>query len=122
MWETTMLRDESGNGGGRPSVPRNVLGDRLEVCSMKTHDGVPSRWLLRYQPRRYRQSHCLRSYDRGVPGVFKIPRQRSFNAETGIQEALEAGQAPRVVLRATHEGALGHCSLADLKRFAVDLA
>jgi hypothetical protein len=38
------------------------------------------------------------------------------------QEALEAGQAPRVVLRATHEGALGHCALADLKRFAVDLA
>jgi hypothetical protein len=25
-------------------------------------------------------------------------------------------------LRATHEGALDHCSLADLKRFAVDLA
>jgi hypothetical protein len=25
-------------------------------------------------------------------------------------------------LRATHEGALGHCSLADLKRLAVDLA
>jgi uncharacterized protein (DUF2237 family) len=38
------------------------------------------------------------------------------------QEALEAGQAPRVVLRATHEGALDHCALADLKRFAVDLA
>ena len=38
------------------------------------------------------------------------------------QEALEAGQAPRVVLRATHEGALEYCSLADLKRFAVDLA
>jgi uncharacterized protein (DUF2237 family) len=27
-----------------------------------------------------------------------------------------------VVLRATHEAALDHCSLADLKRFAVDLA
>jgi uncharacterized protein len=26
------------------------------------------------------------------------------------------------VLRATHEGALSYCSLADLKRFAVDLA
>jgi hypothetical protein len=24
-------------------------------------------------------------------------------------------------LRATHEGALSYCSLADLKRFAVDL-
>jgi uncharacterized protein (DUF2237 family) len=37
-------------------------------------------------------------------------------------EAFEANQAPRVVLRATHEGALAHCSLGDLKRFAVDLA
>jgi uncharacterized protein (DUF2237 family) len=32
------------------------------------------------------------------------------------------GVIPRVVLRATHEGALSCCSLADLKRFAVDLA
>ena len=38
------------------------------------------------------------------------------------QEAFEAGQAPRVVLRASHEGALAYCSLADLKRFAIDLA
>jgi len=38
------------------------------------------------------------------------------------QEAFEANQAPRVVLRATHEAALAYCSLADLKRFAVDLA
>jgi uncharacterized protein (DUF2237 family) len=37
------------------------------------------------------------------------------------REALEAGQAPRVVLRATHAGALKDCPLADLKRFAVDL-
>jgi hypothetical protein len=28
----------------------------------------------------------------------------------------------RVVLRAIPEGALAHCSLGDLKRFAVDLA
>jgi hypothetical protein len=38
------------------------------------------------------------------------------------QEAFEAGQAPRVVLRATHEAALEHCGLADLKRHAIDLA
>ncbi len=38
------------------------------------------------------------------------------------QEALDAGAAPRVVLRATHEGALDHCSLDDLKRLAIDLA
>jgi uncharacterized protein (DUF2237 family) len=38
------------------------------------------------------------------------------------QEAFEAAKAPRVVLRATHEGALGFCSLADLKKHAIDLA
>jgi uncharacterized protein (DUF2237 family) len=38
------------------------------------------------------------------------------------QEAFEAGQAPRVVLRATHEGALDYCALADLKTHAVDLS
>jgi uncharacterized protein (DUF2237 family) len=38
------------------------------------------------------------------------------------QQAFVAGQAPRVVLRATHEGALQYCSLADLKRHAIDLA
>jgi hypothetical protein len=38
------------------------------------------------------------------------------------QEALEADSAPRVLLRATHEGALNYCSLADLKRYALDLS
>jgi uncharacterized protein (DUF2237 family) len=38
------------------------------------------------------------------------------------QEALEAGSAPQVALRATHEEALAFCDLADLKRYAVDLS
>ena len=37
------------------------------------------------------------------------------------QEAFAAGKAPKVVLTATHEGALEHTTLADLKRFAIDL-
>jgi uncharacterized protein (DUF2237 family) len=37
------------------------------------------------------------------------------------QEALGAGQAPRVVLRATEQEALEWCALEDLKRYAVDL-
>lgn len=56
----------------------------------------------------------------GFPGLK--PGDRWCLCAPRWQEALEAGQAPRVVLRATHEGALEHCSLADLKRFAVDLA
>ena len=38
------------------------------------------------------------------------------------REAFEAGKAPRVVLRATHQGALDYCTLADLKRHAIDLS
>ncbi|HEY7548656.1 MAG TPA: DUF2237 domain-containing protein [Hyphomicrobiaceae bacterium] len=38
------------------------------------------------------------------------------------QEALEAGAAPRVVLGATHEATLDIVRLADLKRYALDLA
>ena len=36
------------------------------------------------------------------------------------QEALDAGHAPRVILAATHEGALAYCSLEDLKAHAAD--
>ncbi len=38
------------------------------------------------------------------------------------QEAFEAGAAPRVVLAATHEATLAIIDLADLKRYALDLA
>ncbi len=34
-----MLRDDSGNEGRRPRAPRNVLGDRLEVCSISPMTG-----------------------------------------------------------------------------------
>jgi len=34
-----LLRDDSGNGGGRRRAPRNVLGDRLEDCSIKPMTG-----------------------------------------------------------------------------------
>ena len=34
-----MLRDDSGNGGGRRNPSRNVLGDRLDVCSLNPMTG-----------------------------------------------------------------------------------
>src|SRR5438067_12600950 len=38
--ETAMLRDDSGNGGGRRrNAARNVLGDRLELCSISPMSG-----------------------------------------------------------------------------------
>jgi hypothetical protein len=56
----------------------------------------------------------------GFPGLK--PGNRWCLCAPRWQEAFEASQAPRVVLRATHEGALTYCKLADLKRLAVDLA
>ena len=38
------------------------------------------------------------------------------------QEAFVAGKAPRVMLKATHEGALAYCALVDLKTKAADLS
>jgi len=136
-----MFRDESGNGGGRRrNTARNVLGERLELCSMSPMTGF------------FRDGCCNTSQeDAGSHTVCAVMTAEflAFSKASGNdlstpmpefgfgglkagdrwclcaprwQEALEAGQAPRVVLRATHEGALQHCSLADLKRFAVDLA
>ena len=56
----------------------------------------------------------------GFPGLR--PGDRWVPVAPRWQDALEAGQAPRVSFAATHKAALDHCALADLKRFAVDLA
>ena len=137
---TDMLRDDRGNGGGRRLTPRNVLGEPLEICSIKPMTGFyrdgccntgredvgshtvcvvmtssfsifPNRaaTIFRHQCRNF-----------GFPGLK--PGDRWCLCAPRWQEAFEANQAPRVVLRATHEGALAYCSLADLKRFAVDLS
>ena len=55
----------------------------------------------------------------GFPGLK--PGDRCLCAARW-KEALDAGMAPRVVLRATHEDALENVPLADLKRYALDLA
>jgi uncharacterized protein len=47
----------------------------------------------------------------GFPGLK--PGDRWCLCATRWQEALDAGMAPRVVLRATHEEALGYVSLPD---------
>ena len=56
----------------------------------------------------------------GFPGLK--PGDRWCLCAARWQEALDAGMAPRVVLRATHEDALDHVALADLKKHALDLA
>ena len=56
----------------------------------------------------------------GFPGLK--PGDRWCLCAPRWQEAFKAKNAPRVVLRATHAAALTYCTLADLKRLAVDLA
>ena len=135
-----MLRDDSGNGGGRRSSSLNVLGERLDICSIQpmtgffrdgccdtTREDIGSHTVCAVMTAEFLDFSKSRGNDRSTP-IHEInfqglkPGDRWCLCAPRWQEALEAGQAPRVVLRATHEGALEHCSLADLKRFAVDLA
>ena len=56
----------------------------------------------------------------GFPGLKRGDRWCLCAARW--KEALDAGMAPRVVLRATHRDALLSVSLDELKRHALDLA
>ncbi len=125
-------------GFGKPS--RNVFGGPLEACSTRPMTGF------------FRNGCCDTSAeDAGSHTVcvvasdafLEFSKSRGNDLSTPVpdfgfpglkagdrwclcaprwQEAFEAGRAPRVVLRATHEGALEFCALADLKRYALDLA
>jgi uncharacterized protein (DUF2237 family) len=134
-----MPRGDGGGDGGR-SPSRNVLGGRLDTCSIKPMTGffrngccdtgrgdvgshtvcvVLTAAFLDYSKAQGNDlSTPLPEY--GFPGLK--PDDRWCLCAPRWQEALDAGSAPRVVLRATHEGALQHCALADLKRYAVDLS
>jgi uncharacterized protein (DUF2237 family) len=133
-----MPRGEGRGGGRRPS--RNVLGERLEPCSAQPVTGffrngccdtaaedLGSHTVCAVMTADFLAFSKAAGNDLstpvpafGFPGLK--PGDRWCLCAPRWQEALEAGQAPRVALRATHEGALDYCTLADLKRFAVDLA
>ncbi|HEX3846338.1 MAG TPA: DUF2237 domain-containing protein [Steroidobacteraceae bacterium] len=134
-----MLREDSENGGGGRGGPRNVLGERLEICSIRPMTGffrdgccdtsredLGSHTVCVVMTDAFLEFSRSRGNDLstavpeiGFPGL--TPGDRWCLCAPRWQEALKAGRAPRVVLRATHEGALHHCTLADLKRSAVDL-
>ncbi len=140
MRRIAMLREDAGKGGGgRRSEPKNVLGDRLEVCSLSpmtgffrdgccdtSRDDIGSHTVCAVMTAEFLEYSKSRGNDLstpipefGFPGLK--PGDRWCLCAPRWQEALQAGHAPRAVLRATHEGALSFCSLADLKRSAVDL-
>jgi uncharacterized protein len=136
-----MLRDDRDSGGGPPRrTSRNVLGEPLQLCSIKPITGfyrngccdtgtrdVGSHTVCVVMTAEFLDFSKSRGNDLSTPlPEFGFPGLKSGDrwclCAPRWQEAFEANQAPRVVLRATHEGALTYCSLADLKRFAMDLA
>jgi uncharacterized protein len=131
--------DEAGRRPGRRSS-RNVLGGLLEMCSIQPMTGffrngccdsgpedvgshtvcaVMTAEFLAFSKSRGNDLSTPRP-EYGFPGLR--PGDRWCLCAPRWQEALEANSAPRVVLRATEQGALEFCALEDLKRYAVDLA
>ena len=135
-----MPRDDEGRGGGGRRPSRNVLGEPLESCSVKPVTGffrngccdtsgedLGSHTVCAVMTDAFLAFSKAAGNDLstpvpafGFPGLK--PGDRWCLCAPRWQEAFEAGKAPRVALGATHEGALEHCALADLKRHAIDLA
>ena len=135
-----MFTDESGTGGKRRAASRNVFGEPLLTCATNPMTGfyrdgccntgvedigshtvcivATAEFLAFSKSRGNDLSTPLPDY--GFPGLK--PGDRWCLCAPRWQEAFAAGAAPRVVLRATHEGALESCALADLKSLAIDLA
>ena len=91
-------------------------GCSARFCGRQGTPALPSSW-----PSRRRGNDLSTPLpDFGFPGLK--PGDRWCLCAARWQEALEANAAPRVVLSATHEKTLEVVELADLKRYALDLA
>jgi uncharacterized protein (DUF2237 family) len=119
---------------------KNVFGEPLEVCSLSPRTGFYRTGCCHTGPEDFgAHTVCTEvtaeflafSKSRGndlstprpeldFPGLQ--PGDRWCLCAARWQEALEAGAAPKVVLSATHERTLEIVDLADLKRYALDLA
>jgi uncharacterized protein (DUF2237 family) len=130
--------DETGRRPGRrPS--RNVLGGVLGLCSSEPMTGFLRNGCCETTPEDG-GSHTVcavmtaefLAFSKASGNDLSTPRpefgfaglrpgDRWCLCAPRWQEALEADAAPKVVLRATEEGALRHCALADLTRHAIDL-
>jgi uncharacterized protein (DUF2237 family) len=129
---------EAGGGGRRPAG-RNVLGGPLALCSDEPLTGFYRDGCCNTGPEDA-GSHTVCvvmtadflafSKERGNDLSTPMPEFRFRGLKPGDrwclcaprwQEAVAAGKAPRVVLAATHEGALEYAELVDLKRYAIDL-
>ena len=115
---------------------RNVLGGMLELCSLDPRTGFTRTGCCETGPEDV-GSHTVcveltaeflafskaRGNDLSTPrpeyGFAGLrPGDRWCLCAPRWAEALQAGQAPRVVLRATHAAALAYCRLQDLQTHA----
>lgn len=126
--------------GGFGKQSRNVFGGALEVCSSSPMTGffrngccdtsaedLGSHTVCVVMTETFLEFSRSKGNDLSTPvPAFGFPGLKEGDrwclCAPRWQEALEAGLAPRVVLRATHEAALEYCTLADLKRHAIDLS
>jgi uncharacterized protein (DUF2237 family) len=128
------------SGGGGRGLSLNVLGGVLETCSISPMTGfhrdgccstgpedvgshtvcvlMTAEFLMFSRASGNDLSTPVPQY--GFPGLK--PGDRWCLCAPRWQEALQADAAPRVVLRATEASALDYCTLADLKRHAIDLS
>jgi uncharacterized protein (DUF2237 family) len=118
----------------------NVLGEKLEACSSDPETGfyrdgccntgpddlgahvvcvVLTEDFLTFSAARGNDLSTARP-EFGFPGLK--PGDQWCLCASRWQEALEAGVAPRVRLRASHRTALKHSTLDDLKRHGIDLS
>ena len=122
------------------SEPKNVLGEPLEPCSQDPLTGFTRSRACETGPQdlgshtvctRVTQTFLEYSKDRGNDLMTPVPEYGFPGLKPGDRwclcaarwkEALVAGCAPRVALRATHERALEVCEMSDLKRHAIDLS
>ncbi len=120
--------------------PKNVLGENLEICSLEPLTGFTrSGECETGRPDIGSHTVCAQmtqdflefSRSRGNDLITPVPRVGFPGLRPGDRwcvcaprwsEALEAGCAPRVALRASHERALEDVSLDDLKAHAIDLS
>jgi uncharacterized protein (DUF2237 family) len=132
------MLDSAGKHEG--GIPRNVLGEPLAICSDRPPTGffrdgtcntsaedVGSHTVCVVMTAEFLSFSKLSGNDLstpmtefGFPGLK--PGDRWCLCAPRWQQAFEAGMAPRVLLAATHKGALDYCSLVDLKKHALDLS
>ena len=120
--------------------PKNVFGEQLEICSLDPATGftrsgqcetgpedVGSHTVCAQVTQDFLEFSRSRGNDlltpmpqAGFPGLR--PGDRWCLCAARWREALQAGCAPHVAMRATHQRALEVVSLQELKAHAIDLS